>query len=332
MQTLDVGEVAPIATTWWDADGDPAEPSAIDLTITNPNGTVLSLTKADMDGSESVAGSGVDDVWTYLLVCDTAGLWRVTALGTVNDSPVTQSSTLLVGAGGQPGPCEPWATWEEVVACTTADLDALDSAARESAIDQASAILFDLTGRVYPGICETTRSLCYGCARCYPSCCSCEPVHGIDLGPAWPVWGAWDVVVDGETLGVDAYRVIDRRWLTRIDGQSWPSGADVEEADSFRATWAYGRAVPPGGRKAAATFAAQIALACSGRACELPQRVTQVQREGVSYTILDSMNMIQEGRTGLPMVDLWVVADAKGRRAKPHLFAPALAGGRKVRP
>ena len=121
----------------------------------------------------------------------------------------------------------------------------------------------------------------------------------------------------------------------RLDGEVWPSSTTQErllDPNTFRATWAYGRPVPAGGRRAATLFATEIAKLCvDDRTCQLPQRVTNISREGVSYTILDSMNMIAEGRTGLSLVDLWLTADTRGRRAKPGIFAPGAGTGAVVR-
>lgn len=329
MQYLDVGELAMPEAHFYDVDGEGAEPSAITLTVTKPDGTVLSFDKGDLTQGATTAD------WYMPIVVDVAGLWRFTYTGTMPTSEVTEDGSFYVGGDQRTGPCEPWCSWEHVTNCTSSTaLDALDSAQREDAIDQASEILWNITGRVYSGICQTTRSLCLACSSCYPSICRCEPVNGFDLGIRAPVLGAWDVIVDGETLDASEYRVVNRRWLARTDGQAWPSGWNLLDDDPirFRATWAYGRPIPRGGRRAAALFTAEIAKACAGQACQIPQRVTQITREGISYTVLDSMQMITEGRTGIALVDLWVAADKKGRRQGPRVFNAGAASGRMIRP
>ena len=329
MQTLDVGEVASIDTQWWDKDGDAAEPSAITLTITDPTGAQTTIVKAAMTGSESVPGSTVDDVWTALQLVTVEGAWRYVPEGTVDGALVTQpEQVFLVAINTSTGPCEPWCTWEEVESCTNADFSGIDSAQRESIIDAASEILFDLRDRIYGGICVTTRSLCTACRIC-SWICSCEPHSGIDLGA--DVVGVWDVIVDGVTLDPSAYTVVNQRMLVRTDGQSFPRGIDVTDLLAFRATWAHGRAVPEGGRRSAALFAAEIAKSCIGVACQLPQRVSNITREGITYTILDSMPLIKEGRTGIALVDLWVVADKQGARPRARMFSPGAAATRRYR-
>lgn len=325
MQTLDIGEVAPITTTWWNKQDVPTNPTAIALTITKPSGTVVSKAKADMHQGATT------DVWIYDQTVDQLGAWRVHAVGTVGTDTVTQDDVFLVGAGSEPstGPCEPWTSWDAVAACGPASLSDVSPSQREYAVDVASEILYNLSGRVYPGICTVTRSLCLSCRTCLPATCGCEPVNGyyVDLGIAAPVWGAWDVIADGVTLPASAYTVHDRRYLVRTDGELWPvtgnGQTSLMDPNTFRATWAYGRKVPVGGQQAAQLFVTEIAKLCVGDAsCQIPQRVTNVNREGMSFTILDSMKMIEEGRTGIALIDLWLVSDKVGRKSKPRIFAP----------
>lgn len=323
MQTLDVGEIATINTKWYNASLAAAEPSAITLTVHPPIGVDIVKTKADMGvGASSDGNAPTLDVWSYSQLVTLAGLWRYDVEGVVDGNAVVlPSGTFLVGVEDRTGPCEPWCTWEEVSACNDG-ADAASSGQREYAIDLASEILFNVTGRRYTGVCQTTRSLCYACFTCRPFVCTCEPANAVDLGRL-PVWGAWDVVVGGVTLDPTAYTIIDRRWLTRLDGDVWPSGGDVTDPDAFRLTLASGHLVPLGGRRAAALFASEIALGClDDDACQLPQRVNTIVREGTTYVVLDSLKMIEDARTGIPMTDLWVAADAKGRHGKSGAFMP----------
>ena len=138
-------------------------------------------------------------------------------------------------------------------------------------------------------------------------------------------------------LPPSAYTVRGRRWLVRLDGQVWPSGwfsvppmPDQPDPNEFRVSWAYGRIPPLGGKMAAAQFALEIAKRCAGdKTCQLPQRVSNITREGVSYTILDTMQTIADGRTGIATVDLWLLADKRGRQPRPHLYAPYVGATRR---
>jgi len=51
MQTRDIGEPVTLFSDWWDSNQQPVEPDTITLTITHPDGTVATLTKAACTGS-----------------------------------------------------------------------------------------------------------------------------------------------------------------------------------------------------------------------------------------------------------------------------------------
>jgi len=321
VQIIDVGETVPVVTGWYDADGGPAEPSTIVLTITAADGTVTSKTKADMAGSSSGDGT-VDDVWTFDYVTLAEGATRVLAVGTVGSDEVRQSHILLVGPASRAGgPFAPWCEWDDVVALSTTDLSALAPAVRERLLDIATGILWSLDGRRYPGIGQGTRLICSTCSGCVTPRCCCSDRNSIDLGTRWPVWGVWDVVIDGDTLDADEYVLRDRRFLERLNG-TWPSCASLTNPDDFAITWAYGRMPPVELREACARFVLEMAKSALGQKCDLPQRVTVITREQVTYTILDSQKFIDEGRTGVYLVDLALKASKAGRVVAPGMGTP----------
>lgn len=324
MQTLDIGEVATIVADWYDGTGTAAEPSTITLTIIHPDGSTDVVAKAAGTASESGAVAGTDDRWTYSFLVDAAGLWRYDTEGVVDGDDVKlPSGSFLVGVEARIGPCEPWTCWDDVLGCLpTGALDGVSSAMREAVIDEASEMLWNLSGRVYSGLCTTTRSICLACRTCWPMICSCTPVNGLDLGLRSPVWAVWDVYADGVLLDQSAYTLIDHRWLVRTDG-AWPSNFGLLDPSAFRATWAYGRPVPIGGKRAAAVLAATFAQACP-RECDVPENAVSIVSEGVTY-VLDPAQLAQ-GRTGLGRVDMWLASDAKGRKRRDRIYIPGESG------
>lgn len=67
----------------------------------------------------------------------------------------------------------------------------------------------------------------------------------------------------------------------------------------------YGCEPPEDFQRAAAILAEEFRLADSGdSACRLPDRVTSITREGVTYSMLDPMELLTEGRTGIYEIDL----------------------------
>lgn len=58
------------------------------------------------------------------------------------------------------------------------------------------------------------------------------------------------------------------------------------------------------------------------KACRLPERVTSVTRQGVSWTVIDPMDFIEKGRTGIIEVDMAINAASAGRaKARPRVFS-----------
>jgi hypothetical protein len=329
VQHVDVGEPWPIESRWWDANGDPAEPSAITLTIDPPTGATITKNKGDLTGSAQTEGDATLDTWRWLQAWDEAGVWRYTFLGTVDGNPVTESGMFLVGeVDASEGPCEPWVEWADVVALcpSTPNLSTLVPGQIEYLLDVASWTLWALSGKRYPGICSTTRRICRACFTC-GGWCVCGVRDTIDLGSRWPVYGVWDVTVDGDTVPAASYSLRAHRWLDRIDGESWPASGDVTDPDAFTISYAYGRRPPVGLVHAAAVFAAEMAKKCVGSVCAIPERVTNITREGVSYTILDAQRFLDEGRTGVYAVDLALISDREAREdVRPGGYSP-MSGG-----
>jgi len=117
----------------------------------------------------------------------------------------------------------------------------------------------------------------------------------------------------GKILDPSDYYLVDHSTIHIKAGTPWtPCNTEI--------TYEYGAEVPMAGKMAAKTLATEFAKLWSGdEECMLPQRVTSVSRQGVSYTILDNQEFIAELRTGLYAVDLFlktVNPDNAKRKAK----------------
>lgn len=90
-------------------------------------------------------------------------------------------------------------------------------------------------------------------------------------------------------------------------GQCWPDCQDLSVDDNQPNTYSinlsYGRPVPALVKAAAAKLACEFILSCVGQPCALPQRVTQIQRQGVSMTLIDPQTFLTQGFTGIYIVD-----------------------------
>lgn len=182
-----------------------------------------------------------------------------------------------------------------------------------------------------------------GCHHPDPDLCGCGPVAQVPLpGPVF--WQPPDtppapdgmprcgitVTVDGLAVDETLLWLGNGDRLGRTDGGRWPVSQHLDRPLSQEGTFGIsfwrGHPVPTGGRRAAAIFAAELVAACTGAACRITARVTEIQRQGVSYQI-DPQSFLDEGRTGITEVDLWVVAANPYRHRSPAaVYSPDLPG------
>lgn len=218
----------------------------------------------------------------------------------------------------------------------------------------ATLVLWSLTKRLYPGVCEDkihpgleaghcVQWVAYPDGGSRPLTIDGQPIPlGICGGwhdrielPLTPVRRIVEVVVDGEVVPPEEYVLQNRRTLVRCHG-SWPHW--TSPCDDFTVTYLHGRRPPVGGAKMAGRLALEFAKACKpGQDCRLPsslQNVASVQQEGVSQTfvVTDAVAALDAGLTNLPDVDLWVrtVNGGADRPAK-VLTAGMLGANRRIR-
>ena len=88
-------------------------------------------------------------------------------------------------------------------------------------------------------------------------------------------------------------------------------------------TYSHGVDPPVAGRLAAAELTDQIIYALTGsEECALPERVTSVTRQGISYDILDPQQFIKEGKTGIYLIDLFLqAANPYGAVKRPKIYS-----------
>lgn len=132
---------------------------------------------------------------------------------------------------------------------------------------------------------------------------------------------------DGVVLDPSAYYLVDHSTVQAATGIPWtPCNLEI--------TYSYGTYAPTMGRMAARTLATEFVKLFEGSDdCALPQRVTSIARQGVSYTLLDSQDFIEEMRTGIYMVDLFLKSTNPDKaRAKARVFSPDVPRGRRYTP
>lgn len=129
---------------------------------------------------------------------------------------------------------------------------------------------------------------------------------------------------NGLILDPSSYYLVDHSTIQIKAGTPWtPCNVEI--------TYAYGIPVPTAGKMAARKLAIEFARLWQGdENCELPQRVTSVSRQGVSYTILDNQEFIDELRTGLYEIDLFLkTVNPDNARRKSRVFSVDTPRARK---
>jgi len=247
--------------------------------------------------------------------------------------------------------CQPWATTADV--CSPCDDYEFSSVLLGDCLQWASDILYDLTMRRWPGLCEETVRPCGaeyawptnprpayspwygwawwqtagGCGCTNAASCGCHHHSELRL-PRNPVDASSVVVtIDGAVVNPARYRVDDGFRLvyqpesTSAARQGWPCCQDLSlpagEANTWTVEYGYGQLPPIGGVMSAAQLGCQLALSCQpetiGR-CRLPKRVTSITRQGITVAaVLDPLELFGQGLTGLPEVDLWVASVNRGQ-------------------
>lgn len=326
-----------VLTAAFTADGNLADTTVV-LTITAPDGTVTAPTP-DHDGV---------GLYSFELLLDQAGVWRIAWDGE-GAVPADATQVLLVHTPGQIGStCAPWATSAD--ACAPCDDYAIDTVVLDDKMQMATDVLFNLTGRRWPGECvdiirpqaqyrmADVRSWWPADAPAAPwGWCSCH--RGREAGcstmseiklPGHPV-SQVTVMLDGAVF--TDWRLDDGRYLVRTDGDGWPccqnmDGDPTADDDTFEVTYVYGRRPPIGGVVAAATLGCQYALACDPDAvsdgrCRLPRNIASKSRAGTTTNFFDPQTLVNDGQVGIAEVDQWVMSVMLGdKRRRATVMVP----------
>ena len=131
--------------------------------------------------------------------------------------------------------------------------------------------------------------------------------------------------LDGNIIEPNKYYLSDHSTILGVPGAGWsPSQVEV--------TYTYGTPAPTAGRASARVLATELVkLYEDDDTCALPQRVTSISRQGVSYTLLDSQDFIDELRTGIYAIDLFLkTANPDKARARSRVFSPDQPRARRI--
>lgn len=130
----------------------------------------------------------------------------------------------------------------------------------------------------------------------------------------------------GGIIDPSKYYLVDHSTIQAAAGIPWtPCNVEV--------TYTYGAYPPAAGRAAARIMAMEFVKLWSGDDCMLPERVTTITRQGVSFTLLDNQDFVDDMRTGLYAVDLFLKSVNPDRaRSKSRVFSPDMPRARRSVP
>lgn len=151
------------------------------------------------------------------------------------------------------------------------------------------------------------------------TCTNCGFPHRLRLRHQ-PVQRILSVELNGTLLTPSDFALLDNATL------GFPISLTTCAATCARVSYIWGVNPPAGGKAAAAILAQQLLYAWTGSdECRLPKRVTNITRQGVSWTILDPQDFLNDGRTGIFEIDLFLKAVNPDKARRPaRVFSPDL--------
>lgn len=163
-------------------------------------------------------------------------------------------------------------------------------------------------GRMY------NASLC-GCT----SDCHCGP-ELCEIYLPGPIYDVIAVDIDGDVVDPLTYNVLDGRYLVRRSdvaddaegGTCWPACQNMSlppgEEGTFTVTYRTGIPLPAMGVAALSELTAHYIRGCNGCGCGVGtrQNLQRLSRQGVDLQFQDAQETLADGRTGLPLVDLFI--------------------------
>lgn len=183
---------------------------------------------------------------------------------------------------------------------------------QQTAQDVAVYVVWALSGRRF-GICTVTvRPVDPGTRWCARLQRDGSALDGWLLDG--PVVAVDEVLIDGTVVDPATYRLYDNIvWLS--GGELWPASNDLSlpstEPGTWEITYQRGRTVPAAGNWAATVLTRELLESIMGGpgACpRIPARAQSVVREGVAIQLVDPTSFIDNGRTGIGEVDMFLAA------------------------
>lgn len=203
----------------------------------------------------------------------------------------------------------------------------------QTAVDYASFVLYKLTGEKYPGVATTTETYVSESRTATladpVSTTALQNIPAIGIPDrvqypqrlylrGTPVHEVTSVKYGDKLLATEDYALYNRRFLKLRRGAQWDYFCDQK---GITVTYSYGMMPPKAGVLAAQTLANELLILMgegrSGAECRIPERVRSVSREGISFDMIDPQEFMDDGRTGIWEIDLFIRTANPSRAKKP---------------
>lgn len=197
--------------------------------------------------------------------------------------------------------------------------------ATNEAIAKASYILYKLTGEKYPGTYTSTDVIS---TRSSGGNYSTKPalvngsMYNFPAGASnnrelymrqTPVLSVQEVIENNRVLLPTEYTLRNNRYIVKNPPLRWI----IDPVNEIQVTYTHGTPPPRAGKAAATRLANEFILWNMGsEKCALPERITSVARQGISFAILDPQDFIGQGRTGIYEVDAFIAASNPDKAQK----------------
>jgi hypothetical protein len=208
----------------------------------------------------------------------------------------------------------------------------------DSAVHFASEVLYKLSGEKYTGIQSVTEVYTSQAAMSNysPSVIGGQMYNLPKLSEGQrnlrlrntPVRAVSSVIHLGRELDPSEFSLRNNSYLVRQNALPWV----LDPVHELSVSYTYGTPPPAAGKRAAIRLANELILSDRGSAaCALPERISNVSRQGVSYTMLDPQEFISNGKVGIYEIDLFLAAvNPSKAKKRPKVFLPGATRAERV--
>jgi hypothetical protein len=143
-----------------------------------------------------------------------------------------------------------------------------------------------------------------------------------------PVLKINSISSNGTLLPSTAYQLRNNAFIVRSDRTSW----NLSPVSELCVDYDYGLNPPEAGKHAALILANEfIRYHTTPSQCSLPERVTSVSRQQVSFSVLDPHTFLNEGKVGIYLVDSFITtANPSRAKKRPKVFSPDRPNGERI--